>query len=229
MKTSRRKTVPFSSIAPLAAAGVWFVLAARVSAAFVGVVGVDVLPNGGAGNDPLFALAPVMDELGDAAFFPVGETLTHIAVGTPLIASPVTNTAALNALVTITNTTALSFTNLHYVGSNPTTVFTNIDETINGMPSFRIDMIGVNMPLKAESGAVDGIFSPGESWSFVVDDYASGAGLAPDAFFTPGIPDGPPSSASIVADIVPEPASLGLLALATVTLAGRRTRKDGGG
>lgn len=227
MKSTLRKIATFGSMAPLSVAGMWFLMVARAPAALIPVAGVDILPNGGAGNDPLFPLAAVMDELGDAGFFPAGETLTHFAAPTALIGSPATNTAAPNALVTITNTTVFAFTNLNYVGSNPTTFFSNLDETINGMPSFRIDAVGVNTPLKAESGAVDGIFSPGESWSFVVDDFASGAGLAPDAFFLVGIPDGAPSSASIVADIVPEPGSLGLLVLGAAALAGRRRRNGG--
>ena len=103
---------------------------------------------------------------------------------------------------------------------------------VNGEDAFRIDAIGVNIPLIAEVGGVlAGVFEPGETWTFVLQDYANTLGISP-AFLgsfgvpTPGASAGAgmasSSSGSIIA--IPEPASLSLLAFGVLSLAFARRR-----
>ncbi len=196
-------------------------LAAPASAVITPVAGADTPP-----NDVLALLFPTMDELGDPGVFPLGERILHATLGaTALIAAPATNGPAANFLVEITNLQPFSLYNVHYT-CNPGTGFSNIDGTINGLIAFKLDYAGVNIPLVFESMTPDAIFETGETWRFIVDDYASGVG-PPDGFFGIGVPDGagPPSSVNLVADLVPEPGSMGLLALGALAIAGRRSRK----
>lgn len=219
MKTHFDGFTKLRAMMPLVAASACLIFASPASAVIVATAGADVV--GPASPDVLMPIAPMMDELGDGAFFPPGEVILHAAAATLMVGCALTDTAAANALVTITNVTPFTFANLHYVAA-PGTAFTNFDGTINGMTAFRVDTIGPNIPLVAGDVGADGLFSPGEAWSFVVDDYAGGG--PPDAFLTPGVPGGPPSTASIVADVVPEPSSLGWVALGALALVRRRPR-----
>ena len=223
MKTYCDGFTKLRAMIAIAASSACLLIGSPASAVLVATAGVDVVP---ASPDALMPIAPIMDELGDAAFFPAGEAIAHMAAPTALIACAPTNGVAANALVTIMNTTLFTFANLHYVAATGTT-FTNFDGTINGAIAFRIDTTGPNAPLVAASDVgADGLFSPGETWSFIVDDFA-GAG-PPDGFFTPGVVGGAEpvgSTASIVADVVPEPASLVWFALGALALFRRRVGK----
>ena len=143
----------------------------------------------------------IADELGIAPvfleFFP-DELITSSDAPTDLVACPSTDSDDPNVLVTITNIVSppRSFSDLWYV-QNRDTLHSNFDAIIKGSFGFKIDAVGINTPLIFESVAVDGIFSPGETWEFIIDDYA-GDGPA-SAFSSANIPSGGPSTGSILA------------------------------
>lgn len=123
-----------------------------------------------------------------------------------------------NILVSITNNTGRCWTDLWYV-ADPETSLSNFDiERINGMKAFKIDKINNNRPLVYESMAQDSKFSPGETWSFIIDDYFN-AQLPASALASLGVPsngtnDG--SSGSIIA--IPEPCTIAVLAIGALAL-----------
>lgn len=177
--------------------------------------------------DPLF-IPELVDELGFALPFPLDERLEAVATFTQQPACPPMDNPALpNALVLITNLTVppRAFTDVWYVADRETSL-TNPDG-VAGMPgipperAFKIDFFCVNTPLVAESFAMDGIWAPGETWTFIIQDYTILLGLPPSMFDSIGVPSpvSPPSSGSIIA--VPEPTAVAFLTIAAVA-AGRR-------
>lgn len=171
----------------------------------------------------------VVEEFGDGSIFAPDETIDHVSTFSNFSACPPMDDPSVpNALVIITNLTGRFLTDLYYVADEGTT-FSNVDGVGEGAGSlgtrteaFRIDSFGLNRALIAESMTFDGIFEPGETWEFIVQDYGNAAGLAPDDFFSIGMAGDSPgfgtidSSASIVRTVVPAPASsvLGLMGLA---------------
>lgn len=167
-----------------------------------------------------------VEEFGDPLLFAPDEAISHASTFTQSPACPLTDDPTMpNALVVMTNLTGRFLDNLFYVGDIDTT-FSNFDGGAFGAGTpgvvghaFRIDRLGANRNLAFESLTLDGIFEPGETWHFIVQDYSNAAGLAPDSFFSIGMAGDsivfPGSSASIVR-MVPTPGSavLGLLGLA---------------
>ncbi len=162
------------------------------------------------------------DELIDASFTPWQEP-----------ACPVTDDPAFpNVLVHMTNLTPFVWDDLFYV-ADPETSFTNVDgfafsATVPGAttPAFRIDSIGANRPLIGESLIANGLFEPGETWDFIIQDYTNSLGLAPSALssfdFAFGSLGDSHSSGSIVQFRVPAPGATALLALGAVGVSRRR-------
>ncbi len=136
-------------------------------------------------------------------------------VAVPTVVCPATDMPAMpNYEVSITNWSLDDQLCVYYV-TDPQTSMSNIDGLINGQEAFRIDTVGVHAPLISESIAADGIWQSGETWKFIIQDYANSAMLAASAFMSPGqvgnlsMLDGV-SSGSIV--VVPEPGHFALLA-----------------
>ena len=111
---------------------------------------------------------------------------------------------------------------INYV-ADPVTTLQNYDGRVNGELAFWIDNIGINVPLTYESLNQNLIFEPGETWTFVIQDYMNALGGPASAFDSLGVPSAgwPPSTGSIVA-LVPEPETMLLLALGSLTLYRRK-------
>ncbi|MEO1715894.1 MAG: VPLPA-CTERM sorting domain-containing protein [Planctomycetota bacterium] len=199
---------------------------------------------GGAVADPISGLyidTPLCDnhgplqaveEFGNPSAFQPSQWIEHSATFTDEVACSATDDPTMpNALVQITNLTNRTLDNLFYVG-DPETRFSNVDGNgfgggtpdIAGL-AFRIDSVGANQNLIFESGAFNGLFEPGETWQFIVQDYENAIGTAPDLFFSVGMAGDSiainNSSASIVR-MVPTPASASLIALGGLAAARRR-------
>jgi hypothetical protein len=170
----------------------------------------------------------VVEEFGDASVFAPDEQFAHVSTSVSITACAATDDPTIpNALIVITNLTGRFLSDLYYVADQDTT-FSNIDGGGYGAgspavrtPAFRIDSVGMNRNLIAESMTFDGILEPGETWEFIVQDYGNAAGIAPDSFFSVGMAGdsfgaGNGSAASIVRTEIPAPASaaLGLTGLA---------------
>ncbi len=192
--------------------------------------------------DPLFIPLDV-DELGSTFVpFPADELIRHqdLGQGQPVCTST-DDPLLVDSLVEIVNLTSRTFSEVWYVADRDTTI-TNVDGfaedagvAASGVPvsnySFRIDNSlsdpnGIHHPLIFESNP-NGLFEPGETWQFVLQDYQNALGLPPDAFTSIGIgsasidiPGIVGSSGSIIA--VPEPQAFVWLALALAGVAGRR-------
>lgn len=176
--------------------------------------------------DPLAALPNVMEELGTVVF-PADELITAVATTISLDACPTSDPTTPNSIVSITNQTAFSFTDLHYV-ADPNTNFKNFDGTINGEFAVKVDNLGINRVLIAEIGGTTAlVFEPGETWELILDDWISFAGFGVTDLASIGVPSTivpDLSSGSFVANLVPEPASAALLACASALLCSRRRR-----
>ncbi len=166
----------------------------------------------------------VVDELGVG--FPPDELISATDSLTNLTAcSTAPDHPAPNALVTMTNLTPTDFAEVWYV-ADPETFLTNVDGIAAGMLSFKIDAVGVNMPLVFESILFDGIFAAGETWEFIIQDYANTLGLPPSALASIGVPSAGDfiSSGSIIAIPVPEPSTALLLGLGLFGIAVKQRR-----
>lgn len=182
-------------------------------------------------------------ELGDGGFFPINESIQ-------VSASPATFTVCVpndgiqnDWIVMMTNTSGIAWRNLFFVadlgltvGNADGSVFDAVNAPGVVTDAFRIDgtvTIGLNNNLLGESGPVDEIFQPGETWRFNVSNFVDPAGTAPMPLFR--IPAkfagsepfvAPPfSTASILAIPVPEPTTIAALALPAIALLMRRRRR----
>lgn len=173
------------------------------------------------------------EELGLLGIFPPDEAIDSFAQPTQLIACPMTDDPTVpNALVTMLNLTTKHWTDLFYV-ADPETTFSNIDGDAFSVlapgvttPAMRIDFLGGNKPLVFESMTPDGIFEPGETWQFIVQDYGNAFGISPAAFASldfAGASGGDSLSAASIVQLVPAPGSAGLLCAAG--LLGLRRRR----
>jgi len=175
------------------------------------------------------------EELGNGTLFPMDEFIEASASIIDISACTVTDDATVaNALVTMTNLSGQDWTDLFYV-ADPETRISNVDgiATTDVVPNaasifteaFRIDREGSNRPLLAESGAADGIFSAGETWEFIIQDFSNLLGLGAADFTSLDFSGGSStnfSTGSIVAFQVPAPGAGALFGLAGLAAARRR-------
>lgn len=158
-------------------------------------------------------------ELGNAPLFPANELISSNSGNTLASACPsMDNPNIPNRFVRMTNLSGIAWFEVFYVadaiGPLGGTTISNEDGLVNAGQAFRIDRVGVNRPLLAESFINDGIFAPGETWRFVIDDYFNTSGIPASNFRSIGVgafSPGGPSSGSIIAR-VPEPAAGAALA-----------------
>lgn len=185
-------------------------------------------------HGPQFAI----EELGNMPLFPTNEWIDSSSTFTQQVACPMTDNPAIpNALIVMTNMTTTTWQDLYYV-ADPETTFSNVDGRAESFAAagiftdaMRIDAVGVNRNLISESIIADGLFQPGETWRFIVQDYANLLG-APAGSFTsldfagasagPGVPGIVPSSGSIVQMVVPSPATVSLAGVGVVAALRRR-------
>ena len=128
---------------------------------------------------------PVVHELGNQPPFPTNEWITSSSVPTLYVPSPIYYAGGLNVEVTITNKTGSAWKDLWYV-SDYLAALTNDDGFINNGLAFKIDTFGMNIPLVYEDNP-NGIFEVGETWKFVIQDYANVLGLPASAFGSIGV------------------------------------------
>jgi hypothetical protein len=169
-----------------------------------------------------------MEELGLGPTFPAGSQIQVIgAVVTAAAAcSSVTDNPLLSNLqIGIKNLNSISFSAVYYV-ANAGTVFTNVDGTINLLEAMRIDATGTNANLVSEDITADGIFEPGETWQFILQDWTHPT-LTAGTFNQIGVPDTnlpPTASGNILAVPVPEPGTAALVGLGLLGIGLARPR-----
>ena len=137
--------------------------------------------------------------------------------------------------IRMTNLSPFAWKDLHFVVDEGFTVG-NADGMAEDLAApgftdaFRIDgtvtVTGMNDNLLFESGVVNEIFEPGESWTFLVTNFsASGPPTFDSIGFAVSSAGGPPSNASILANLVPEPGTAILLGLASLWMTRRRSKR----
>ncbi len=177
------------------------------------------------GQDDSAALGSFfVEELGVLPDFPVAERIAAGDMVTTYRAcyQNTDSPGIPNEDVQITNISGRAYKCLYYV-ADPETTFQNYDKNrFNGLYAFKIDNEGANNNLLSESGLADGIFSPGETWHFAIQDYQNSLGICASHFTSLGVPGAGDSSGSIVGTLVPEPATCLLVGLGGLGLLRRR-------
>ena len=175
-------------------------------------------------------------ELGNVTVFPTNEAfLVSVQPTNQTICVP-NDGIANDWIVRIVNVSGIAWQDLFFVCDGGVTVgnadgvmFNPAIATTPPTDAFRIDgtvtVTGMNDNLIGESMTNNEIFQPGEIWQFMVSNFMS-PGFAPPTFNTIGFGFATPapstSHASILANPIPEPASLGLIGVVGIALGTRR-------
>ena len=178
-------------------------------------------------------------ELGDQSTFPTNEALKIVVSQTSAVICVANDGIANDWVVQMTNVSGQAWNNLFFVANSNINVG-NADGSVVDFgnaailsDAFRIDGTvtpGSNNSL-VESGVADEIFSPGETWRFLVTNFQHPSGVSPvPGFYSPGAFAGTtsvttPDTASILATpYVPEPSGMAMLGIAAGSLLLRRRR-----
>jgi len=170
-------------------------------------------------QDPLYVPRNV-HELGNSPLFPDEELILSYDEGiTEHRPCPeLDNPEFPNVVVSITNLTSESWAELWYV-ADPQTYLTNHDGWVNGELAFKIDNVGLNTPLLSESISSNLVFEPGETWTFVIQDYINMFRLQPSLYGSTGVGfsniGDKLSSGSIIAVPIPAPGAILLVSIGT--------------
>ena len=226
----KKETIMKISKCSLVAAG-FLLIAAKTAVA--AAISYPFAPTQNQCDDPPQIL--LTEELGDvaSAVFPFsGDDSIRVAISqaNPNLAPACVSDNGMQDdwIISITNAGQTTFRDLHFV-SDESVSLSNADQRPaggEGNDAFRIDSIGINANLLSESIAADELFSPGESWDFVVWDFNVAGQPDQPVLGSGGIgqPD-PSSNASIVGIPVPEPSGLSLSILSVVGMFLFRLRK----
>jgi PEP-CTERM motif len=178
-------------------------------------------------TDPIqddWALNGPVEELGLQPPFPTGERISAVTVAWQgWIPCPAEYTEGGAVQIQMMNLSGTTWSNVYYV-ADPETSLSNWDELVGQVGfaglgrAFKIDSIGENTPLVYESMVADNVFQAGETWEFVIQEYANLPGGPPAAFNSLGVAGAssgyPPSTGSIIA--IPEPSTVALVGLSLV-------------
>lgn len=158
-----------------------------------------------------------VDELGTIAF-PANELITATHTFSNVFACQPSPVASVQLDITNTVIPPVAFTDLWYVASHDTT-FSNHEMLVENQQAMKIDSLGPHQPLVFESANANNIFEPGETWSFILDDWRNNLGFLPSQLNTPGMVGflDTASSGSIIA--IPEPGTCRGIGMAVLGLA----------
>ncbi len=170
-------------------------------------------------------------ELGEAAVFPVDEQLLFTITPTNTTVCVPDDGIANDWDIRIINIGSVFWQDVFFV-ADAAMYFGggNYDGHLEDLTApgkteaFRIDALGTNNNLFSESMASDGILEPGEIWGFYVTNFDFGIAPAFDSVgqFSISSATNPPSTASILANPVPEPATMAMLSLGGLAALRRR-------
>jgi len=178
-------------------------------------------------------------EIGETTAFPIDERISVVVSAAFTYECVGDDGVANDFVVQMTNLSSYSYVDLFFVADSAISIG-NADgmviDLINApgvvSDAFKIDgtvTVGVNNPLLNESGTVNEIFEPGETWRFVVTNVVFPASVPPTLIFdSAGGFSGsslgtPPSTASILGtQVVPEPTTALLFGLGVAGLAWQR-------
>jgi len=184
------------------------------------------------------------DELGQLTVFPINESIEVTTQATTNTVCVPNDGLANDWNVQIRNVSGKAWQDLFFVVDSGATLG-NSDGTIRdavGAPNIfsdamRIDSLGLNNNLFFESGPVNGIFDIGETWRFNVSNFnnaTAAGGFQPPILVTPGKFSGSSplgssnGNSSILANPVPEPATVSIVLGATAALLMRRPGRGRG-
>jgi hypothetical protein len=178
-------------------------------------------------------------EIGETTAFPIDERISVVVSAAGSYACVGDDGVANDFVVQMTNLSSYSYTDLFFV-ADATIMVGNADGLVIDLvnspgvvtDAFRIDgtvTFGANDNLFNESGVVNEIFEPGETWRFLVTNVVFPASVPPTLIFdsagafSGGSLGTPPSTASILGtQVVPEPTTALLLGFGLAVLGLRR-------